>query len=95
LKKLSIRVRNITFLIQAPKLIVVGRDSVKTPIEMKLEIPNQFESHGTEPIIESVWKLFIAAHSYCYEDFSDFYNDHHLYTVFIIPVFSNAIQEIW
>ncbi|CAL8085385.1 unnamed protein product [Orchesella dallaii] len=49
----------------------------------------------TEPLIETVWKMLVNAHSYCYIYFSDYFNDHHTYTVALLPLFTNKIQEIW
>jgi hypothetical protein len=48
-----------------------------------------------EPLIETVWKIVVNAHSYCYRDFSEYYNDHHTYTVSLMPLFTNNIQLIW
>lgn len=48
-----------------------------------------------EPLTETVWKMMVNAHSYCYTRFSDYYNDHHTFTVTMLPLFSNDIQDIW
>ncbi|CAL8077228.1 unnamed protein product [Orchesella dallaii] len=49
----------------------------------------------TEPLIETVWKMLINAHSYCYIYFTDYFNDHHTFTVALLPLFTNKIQDIW
>jgi hypothetical protein len=48
-----------------------------------------------EPLIETVWKILVNAHSYCYPQFSDFYNDHHTFTVAMFTLFNNDVQDIW
>ncbi|CAG7835011.1 unnamed protein product [Allacma fusca] len=48
-----------------------------------------------EPLIELVWKTFLITHSYCYRYFSDYFNDHHTFTVAVMPYFSNKIQSTW
>ena len=48
-----------------------------------------------EPMIEIVWKIFLNAHSYCYKHFSEYYNDHHSFSVALLSLFTNEIQNIW
>ncbi|CAL8126102.1 unnamed protein product [Orchesella dallaii] len=48
-----------------------------------------------EPLIESVWKMLVNAHSYCFKYFQGSFNDHHVFTVALLPMFTNKIQEIW
>ncbi|CAG7733524.1 unnamed protein product [Allacma fusca] len=47
-----------------------------------------------EPIIESGWKLFLNAHSYCYRHFYR-QNDHHSYSLKIMELFSTSIYDKW
>ena len=48
-----------------------------------------------EPIVEIAWKTFLNAHSYCYRYFSNYFNDHHFFTVAAVAYFSNKIQDSW
>jgi hypothetical protein len=47
-----------------------------------------------ELIIESGWKLFLNAHSYCYKHFYR-QNDHHSYSHKMMELFSTSIYEKW
>ncbi len=60
-----------------------------------LNMTDDRKGDGFEPIIETVWKTLVNAHSYCYPYFSDYYNDHHSYTVSLMPLFTNEIQYLW
>jgi hypothetical protein len=48
-----------------------------------------------EPLVETVWKMLVNAHSYCYPYFKAYFNDHHTLTVALLPLFNNQIQDIW
>jgi len=61
----------------------------------RLSMPINRRANDFEPIVEIAWKVFVNAHSYCFNHFSDYYNDHHSYTVSLLPFFTNEIQEIW
>lgn len=39
--------------------------------------------------------MLINAHSYCYPYFKAYFNDHHALTVTLLPLFNNAIQDLW
>jgi hypothetical protein len=53
-------------------------------------------SRHNEPIIETVWKIFVHVHSQCYEYFKGTrYNDHHRYTSILMPLFSNDAWDVW
>lgn len=48
-----------------------------------------------EVVVEVVWKTFLMAHSYCFRYFNEYYNDHHTFTIAMIPFFTNKIQDMW
>ncbi|ODM87449.1 hypothetical protein Ocin01_19232 [Orchesella cincta] len=48
-----------------------------------------------EPIVETVWKLFVHAHSACYANFKNNLNDHHRFTTIMLNLFTNDISDIW
>jgi hypothetical protein len=56
---------------------------------------NEEKKTLNEPLIETTWKILMNAHSYCYPRFSEYFNDHHTFTVAMMPLFSNNIQSIW
>jgi len=62
-------------------------------IEM-IQIPPSASSKNFEPIIEAVWKMFLNAHSYCYEDFEPI-NDYHHFSTLFFSIFSESIFEKW
>ncbi|CAG7720571.1 unnamed protein product, partial [Allacma fusca] len=61
---------------------------------MKIVIDAEQSWRNYELIIESGWKMFLNAHSYCYEDFLR-QNDHHAYSIRMMQLFSNSIYEKW
>jgi len=74
--------------------------TIKDGKKYDLSIPDYalgYDENGNinEPLIETVWKTLVNAHSYCYKEFSDYYNDHHTYTVSLMPLFTNEIQDVW
>lgn len=62
--------------------------------KVEVTVPENMKSKHFEPLIESAWKMFLNAHSYCYEDFQ-IPNDHHHFSVLFIELFSKAIYEKW
>lgn len=60
-----------------------------------VHIPRALRSDGFDPVIESVWKIFVSVHSYCYKTFDKFYSDHHKYTTIIIPLFGKQLRPFW
>jgi len=62
---------------------------------MNISIPTGNVGTGFEPIIETVWKTFLNAHNYCFKKFSEYYNDHHTFTVALLHFFTNDIQSMW
>jgi hypothetical protein len=69
-----------------------NNDTEPSPV-IPIPLPEPLKSDGKEPIIESVWKMFVATYSYCYKHFDQFYNDHHKYITVMFPLFSNQIQR--
>ena len=74
----------------------VGKDDAGYVRSTK-EIPDYAASDPNvhEPVTELAWKMFVNTHSYCYKYFKTYYNDHHTFTVTLMPFFTNPIQDIW
>ncbi len=60
-----------------------------------LAVPHEQSSRFNEPIVETVWKVFVHAHSACYPFFESNYNDHHRFTQFMMQLFTNEINDMW
>jgi len=61
---------------------------------IKLKIPKRSSWLSFEPLIETVWKMFLNTHSYCFEDFQHS-NDHHHFSVLMMQLFSESIYDKW
>ncbi|CAL8118651.1 unnamed protein product [Orchesella dallaii] len=61
---------------------------------VNVSIPDNGKSRHFEPLIETTWKMFLNAHSYCFQDFQ-FSNDHHHFSVLFLELFSRSIYENW
>ncbi|CAL8147760.1 unnamed protein product [Orchesella dallaii] len=48
-----------------------------------------------EPIVETVWKIFVHGHSACYSHFRYNLNDHHRFTTIMLNLFTNDVSDIW
>ena len=74
----------------------VGKDDAGYVRHTK-DIPDYAASDPNvhEPVTEMVWKMFVNTHSYCYKYFKTYYNDHHTFTVTLMPFFTNQIQDVW
>ncbi|XP_035705363.1 uncharacterized protein LOC118434898 [Folsomia candida] len=60
---------------------------------LEINMYGGFENY--EPIVETTWQIFKNAHSYCFDHFSKYYNDHHRFTTWMINLFQNPINDIW
>ena len=63
--------------------------------QLNLTLEEDKRGHGYEPIVETVWKMFLNAHSYCYKYFPESYDDHHIFSEALLFLFTNEIQNIW
>ncbi|XP_035710524.1 uncharacterized protein LOC118436467 [Folsomia candida] len=72
-----------------------GKEIVKLPETPPYAVGVLDSGAIREPLIETVWKMLINAHSYCYPYFKAYFNDHHALTVTLLPLFNNAIQDLW
>jgi len=62
--------------------------------ELELNFQSKYSSRSAEPVIETAWKSFIHAHSACFDSFER-HNDHHHFTVMMLPLFTNEISSLW
>lgn len=83
----------------AKPLVTSGKSCTETPeaspAPALVPMPKTLKSDGYEPIIESVWKILVSAHSFCYKNFNQFFNDHHKFTTIMFPFFTNEIHHHW
>jgi hypothetical protein len=54
-----------------------------------------YAAQHSEPIVETVWKMFTHAHAACYKYFKDDLNDHHRFTTVVVSAFVNEINDVW
>jgi len=59
-----------------------------------IDIPPGSSSANYEPLIEAVWKMFLNVHAFCYQDFLQI-NDHHHLSTIMMALFSRTIYEKW
>lgn len=62
---------------------------------LDLDVRYDIAARNNEPIVETVWKVFVHAHSACFPFFEKYYNDHHRFTTIMLPLFTNEINDIW
>ncbi|CAG7822751.1 unnamed protein product, partial [Allacma fusca] len=64
--------------------------------DLFIDVPNFMGPQQREPIIDTVWNIYLHAHSYCFQFFNNSaFNDHHKFSSIMMSLFSNGIQELW
>jgi hypothetical protein len=64
--------------------------------ENMLDVPFFMSPMQREPIIDTVWNIYMHTHSHCFEYFNNSaFNDHHKFSTIMMSLFSNGIQDLW